>query len=70
MSLVDAIRFTEILVGFAFAQQSIEHLKSYANEQRLDDARESRCQGKGNTQEDNSARKLQPGREAFLPCSV
>lgn len=35
MSLDEAIRLTEILVGFAFAQQSIEHFKSYANEQRI-----------------------------------
>lgn len=35
MSLDEAIRLTEILVGFAFAQQSIEHFKSFANEQRI-----------------------------------
>lgn len=35
MSLDDAIRLTEILMGFAFAQQSIEHLKSPSNERRL-----------------------------------
>ena len=35
MNLDDAIRLTEILLGFAFAQQSIEHLISPANEQRL-----------------------------------
>lgn len=35
MSLDDAIRFTEILMGFAFAQQSIEHIKSYANERLI-----------------------------------
>jgi len=31
----DAIRLTEVLLGFAFAQQSIEHFKSFADEQRL-----------------------------------
>jgi len=31
----DAIRLTEILLGFAFAQQSIEHFTSFANERRL-----------------------------------
>lgn len=35
MILDDAIRLTEILMGLAFAQQSIEHVKSFANEQRL-----------------------------------
>ena len=35
MSLIDAIRLTEILAGFAFAQQSIEHFRSYASEQRI-----------------------------------
>ncbi len=35
MSFDDAIRLTEILLGFAFAQQSIEHFKSFPNEQRL-----------------------------------
>jgi HTTM domain len=35
VSFEEAIRFTEILLGFAFAQQSIEHFKSFANEQRL-----------------------------------
>jgi len=31
----DAIRLTEILLGFAFAQQSIEHFSSFANERLL-----------------------------------
>jgi len=31
----DAIRLTEILLGFFFAQQSIEHFKSFFDEQRL-----------------------------------
>ncbi|NOZ54432.1 MAG: HTTM domain-containing protein [Gammaproteobacteria bacterium] len=35
MSLDNAIRLTEILVGFAFAQQSIEHFTSAPNERRL-----------------------------------
>jgi len=35
VNLDDAIRLTEILLGFAFAQQSIEHFKSFPNEQRL-----------------------------------
>lgn len=35
MSLDEAIRLTEILTGFAFAQQSIEHLKSFANERLI-----------------------------------
>jgi hypothetical protein len=35
MNLDEAIRLTEILVGFAFVQQSIEHIKSYANERRI-----------------------------------
>jgi len=35
VSLDAAIRLTEILMGFAFAQQSIEHLISFANERRL-----------------------------------
>jgi len=35
VSFDDAIRLTEILLGFAFAQQSIEHFKSFPNEQRL-----------------------------------
>ena len=35
MELDDATRLTEILMGFAFAQQSLEHLKSAANERIL-----------------------------------
>ncbi len=35
MSLDDAIRLTEILMGFAFVLQSIEHLPSPANERYL-----------------------------------
>jgi hypothetical protein len=35
VSLDYAIRLTEILMGFAFAQQSIEHCKSQANERYL-----------------------------------
>ncbi len=35
MNFDDAIRLTEVLLGFAFAQQSIEHFKSFADEQRL-----------------------------------
>jgi len=35
MSLHDAIRLTEILLGFAFTLQSIEHLKSFSNERFL-----------------------------------
>jgi len=35
MSFDEAVRLTEILLGFAFAQQSIEHVRSYANEMRL-----------------------------------
>ena len=35
MMLDEAIRLTEILLGFAFAQQSIEHLKSFRNEQLI-----------------------------------
>ncbi len=35
MNFDDAVRLTEILLGFAFAQQSIEHFKSFPNEQRL-----------------------------------
>lgn len=35
MTLDMAIRLTEILLGFAFAQQSIEHIKSFANEKHL-----------------------------------
>ena len=35
MTLEMAIRLTEILLGFAFAQQSIEHIKSFANEKYL-----------------------------------
>lgn len=35
MSFDTAIRLTEILLGFAFAQQSIEHLISFSNEKRL-----------------------------------
>ena len=35
MSLDDAIRITEILLGFAFAQQSIEHIKSFSNERLI-----------------------------------
>lgn len=32
MNFEEAIRLTEILVGFAFIQQSLEHLKSFSNE--------------------------------------
>ncbi len=35
MSLDHAIRLTEILMGFAFAQQSIEHFKAQSSEQRV-----------------------------------
>lgn len=35
MTLDTAIRLTEILLGFALAQQSIEHIKSFANEKYL-----------------------------------
>ena len=35
MSFEVAIRLTEVLVGFAFVQQSIEHLASFGNERRL-----------------------------------
>lgn len=35
MSLDDAIRLTEILLGFAFAQQSIEHIRSFPNERLI-----------------------------------
>ena len=35
MSLDTAIRLTEILLGFAFIQQSIEHLSSFTIERRL-----------------------------------
>lgn len=35
MSLAEALRLTEILMGFAFALQSIEHLKSFTNERYL-----------------------------------
>ncbi len=35
MDFDTAIRLTEILLGFAFAQQSIEHIVSFANERRL-----------------------------------
>ncbi|HEC18103.1 MAG TPA: HTTM domain-containing protein [Gammaproteobacteria bacterium] len=35
MSFDEAMRLTEILLGFAFAQQSIEHFNSFAKEQRL-----------------------------------
>lgn len=35
MELEHAIRLTEILMGFAFAQQSIEHFKSATNERLL-----------------------------------
>ena len=35
MSLELAIRLTEILMGFAFIQQSLEHLTSVTNERRL-----------------------------------
>ncbi len=35
MSLNDAIRLTEILLGFAFILQSFEHLKSFSNERYL-----------------------------------
>ncbi len=35
MSLELAIRLTEILMGFAFAQQSLEHITLFTNERRL-----------------------------------
>lgn len=35
MSFELAVRLTEILMGFAFAQQSIEHLKTFANERLI-----------------------------------
>jgi len=35
VSLYDAIRLTEIMLGIAFAQQSLEHLKSFTNERWL-----------------------------------
>ena len=35
MTLDMAIRLTEILLGFALAQQSIEYIKSFANEKKL-----------------------------------
>ncbi|MDH5445529.1 MAG: HTTM domain-containing protein [Gammaproteobacteria bacterium] len=35
MSLIEAIRYTEILMGLAFMQQSIEHLRSFRNEQLI-----------------------------------
>lgn len=35
MNFDDAVRLTEILMGLAFAQQSIEHLRSYANERLI-----------------------------------
>lgn len=35
MTLEAAIRLTEILMGFAFVQQSIEHLTVFSNERRL-----------------------------------
>ena len=35
MTLDTAIHLTEVLLGFAFIQQSIEHIKSFENEQRL-----------------------------------
>lgn len=35
MSFDEAIRLTEILMGFAFAQQSIEHLTAFKNERFL-----------------------------------
>lgn len=35
MSLDEAVRLTEILLGLAFAQQSIEHLHAFADERRL-----------------------------------
>ena len=35
MTLDMAIRLTEILLGFSFAQQSIEHINRFVNEQRL-----------------------------------
>ena len=35
MELDNAIRMTEILLGFAFVQQSMEHLKSATNERAL-----------------------------------
>ena len=35
MNFDDALRLTEILLGFAFAQQSIEHFNDFADERRL-----------------------------------
>lgn len=35
MNFDEAIRLTEMLLGFAFVQQSVEHFKSFTNEQRL-----------------------------------
>lgn len=35
MNFDDAIRLTEILLGFSFAQQSIEHFNDFADERRL-----------------------------------
>lgn len=35
MNFDDAVRLTEILLGFAFAQQSIEHFNRFADERRL-----------------------------------
>ncbi len=35
MNLDEAVRLTEILMGFAFAQQSIEHLRAFADERRI-----------------------------------
>lgn len=35
MSLDEAVRLTEILVGLAFAQQSIEHCRSFADERLI-----------------------------------
>ena len=35
MSLDFAIRLTEILLGLAFLQQSVEHFRAAQNEQRL-----------------------------------
>ena len=35
MELDEAVRLTEILMGFAFAQQSLEHIRSFTNERLI-----------------------------------
>lgn len=35
MNIDEAVRLTEILMGFAFAQQSLEHIKTYSDERWL-----------------------------------